>query len=149
MIELRTGGKAIVFRPSRKWRRSLAADDYQVDTPADRGQHDREAQPADGDARRAAADDAIRVCSRGLDAASRQAEGTQAHGKQRREAGPGKHAYDHDLPQGLQINPGVHSSLPPVHAAADSTGSPSGGATEPAHSAFTFSWLTALLRDRR
>src|SRR5437763_6967622 len=115
MTEARKGGNGMSLTLSMiRWsvlRRRVADLVDLVDTPAEGGQDDQEADRGDDRAQYVTAVDVIGVRTRGLHAAAWHGQGAQADGEQRRQSGPGEHAEHRDLPERGKVDPG-HVSAP-------------------------------------
>src|SRR5690242_3102688 len=97
MTEARKGGNGMsltlsMIRWSSVLRRRVADLVDLVDTPAEGGQDDQEADRGDDRAQHVTAVDVIGVRTRGLHAAARRGQGAQADGEQRGQPGPGEQA---------------------------------------------------------
>src|SRR6266480_7831761 len=77
-----------------------------VDTPAQGGQDDQEADRGDDQAQYVATVYVIRFGAGGLDPAARRGQGTQPEGEQRGQSGPGEQAEHQDLPECGKVDPG-------------------------------------------
>src|SRR5690349_6721577 len=116
MTEARKGGNGMsltlsMIRWSSVLRRRVAYLVDLVDTPAEGGQDDQETDRGDDRAQYVTAIHVIGIGAGGLHPAAGQGQGTQPDGEQRGQAGPGKHAEHHDLPDGGEIDP-AHFMLP-------------------------------------